>query len=88
MSAATDPKQTLDLRGLLTPEPVIRLAEARAEWFPGDSVRIVADDECFANDFLRWSAGCELELLSLRYMAGGETELVLRVPGTGRRLGT
>jgi TusA-related sulfurtransferase len=80
MSATTVPKTTLDLRGLASPEPLMRLADARAGWAAGDTVRIVADDDCFTNDFLRWSAGCELEKLSLRYLAGGETELVLRVP--------
>jgi hypothetical protein len=38
------------------------------------------DDECLANDFLRWCVGSELDLVSLRYPSTGETKLTLRVP--------
>ena len=81
MSVGTSPNMTLDLRGLPNPEPIRRLAEASSEWRSGETVRVLADDECFANDFLRWCVGRELGLLSLRYLATGETELTLRMPG-------
>jgi len=86
MTTATVPNLTLDLRGLQNPEPIIRLAEAATGWRAGDTVRVLADDECFANDFLRWCVGCELDLLSLRYLPTGETEFTLRVPGRLQRL--
>lgn len=85
MSVGTVPNMTLDLRGLPNPEPILRLSEACAEWRSGDIVRVLADDECFANEFLRWSVGRELGLLSLRYLTTGETELTLRMPGRARR---
>ena len=86
MTTATVPNITLDLRGLQNPEPILRLAEAATEWRAGDTARVLADDECFANDFLRWCVGCELDLLSLRYLPTGDTELTLRVPRGVRKL--
>lgn len=86
MTIATVPNMTLDLRGLPNPEPIVRLGEAAPGWRAGDTVRVLADDECFANDFLRWCVGSELDLLSLRYLPSGETELTLRVPGRTQRL--
>ena len=81
MTTATVSPRILDLRGLLNPEPILRVAQATADWHAGDTVQILADDECFANDFLRWSVGSELDLLSLRYLPSGVTELTLRMPG-------
>ena len=78
------PYTILDLRGLPNPEPILALAEAAARWGVGETVRVLADDECFASDFLRWCAGSQLELLSLRYPTTGETEVTLRVPGPQR----
>jgi len=86
MAIATVSNITLDLRDLPNPEPILRLAEAATEWRAGDTVRVLADDECFANDFLRWCAGSELDLLSLQYLPTGETELTLRMPGRVQRL--
>ncbi len=86
MAIATLLTITLDLRDLPNPQPILRLAEAAAEWRAGDTVRVLADDECFANDFLRWCAGSELDLLSLRYLPTGETELTLRMPERVQRL--
>jgi TusA-related sulfurtransferase len=80
VTPAAIPNLTLDLRGLQNPEPILSLAEAAANWRSGDTIRVMADDKCFASDFLRWCVGCELELVSLRYPSGGETELTLRVP--------
>jgi TusA-related sulfurtransferase len=80
------PNITLDLRGLPNPEPILRLREAAPGWRPGDTVRVQADDDRFANDFLRWCVGCDLDLLELRYPPGGQTELTLRVPRTAHRL--
>lgn len=77
---------TVDLRGLPNPEPIVKLEEAAVSWRPGDTVRVLADDPCFANDFLRWCVGCDLDLLELRYPAGGETELTLRVPTVAHQL--
>jgi TusA-related sulfurtransferase len=86
MAIATVPNVTLDLTGLPNPEPILSLAEAAAHWRAGDTVRVLADDECFAGDFLRWCVGSELDLLSLRYLPSGETELTLRVPRGTQRL--
>lgn len=86
MAIATVPNITLDLKRLPNPEPILRLAEAAAGWRAGDTVRVLADDECFASDFLRWCVGCELDLLSLRYLPTGETELTLHMPGGIHRL--
>jgi TusA-related sulfurtransferase len=86
MAIATVPNITLDLRGLPNPEPILRLSEAAAELHAGDTVRVLADDERFANDFLRWCVGCDLDLLSLRYLPSGETELTLRMPGRLQKL--
>jgi TusA-related sulfurtransferase len=80
------PNITLDLRGLPNPEPILRLGEAATDWQPGDTVRVLADDDCFASDFLRWCVGCELDLVQLRYPPGGQTELILRVPRLAERL--
>jgi TusA-related sulfurtransferase len=80
MSVATVPNVTLDLRGLQNPEPILRLSDAAPHWHAGDTIRVWADDECFAGDFLRWCTGCELELVSLRYPSSGVTELTLHVP--------
>ena len=81
MSPGITPTITLDLTGLPNPESILQLAQAADKWHSGDRVRVLADDECFANDFLRWSAGSDLDLISLRYLPAGETELTLRVPG-------
>jgi TusA-related sulfurtransferase len=86
MTTTTVPNITLDLTGLQNPEPILKLAEAATEWRAGDTVRVLADDECFANDFLRWCVGCDLDLLSLRYLPSGETELKLRMPRGASRL--
>jgi TusA-related sulfurtransferase len=80
------PDLTLDLTGLPNPEPILRLSEAATNWRPGDTVRVLADDECFVSDFLRWSVGSELDLLELRYPPGGQTELTVHVPRTAHRL--
>jgi len=85
MSVATAPNVNLDLRGLLNPEPILKLADASATWRSGDVVRVLSDDDCFANDFLRWCVGCELVIVSLRYLDAGVTELSLRVPGRSPR---
>ena len=86
MTLATAPNVTLDLRGLQNPEPILRLADAAAYWGTGDTIRVLADDECFASDFLRWCVGCELDLVSLRYPSAGVTELTLHVPRGVQRL--
>ena len=88
MSVASVPNITLDLRGLPNPDPILRLAEAVTDWRSGDTVRVLADDDCFANDFLRWCVGSELVLLSLRYLPTGVTELTLRIPGAIHSLST
>src|SRR3981081_2264846 len=86
MAIPTVPNINLDLTGLPNPEPIVRLAAAAADWRAGDVVRVLADEECFASDFLRWCVGCELDLLSLRYLPTGETELTLRMPGGAPQL--
>jgi TusA-related sulfurtransferase len=70
----------LDLRGLQNPEPILALVGAAAAWHAGETIRVLADDACFVNDFLRWCAGSEFDLVSLRYPSTGETELVFRLP--------
>lgn len=86
MSVETVPDITLDLRGLRNPAAILKMAEAAGDWQTGDIVRVMAGDECFANDFLRWSIGCELDFVSFRYLPSGETELMLRMPhGAHRR---
>ncbi|HEY8740635.1 MAG TPA: sulfurtransferase TusA family protein [Candidatus Dormibacteraeota bacterium] len=86
MSGATVANLTLDLIGLPNPEPILRVADAAADWAAGETVRVLADDECFTSDFLRWCAGRELDVLSLRYLATGVTELTIRMPGVRRGL--
>jgi len=81
MTPASIADVTLDLTGLLNPEPILRLAEAAHRWDAGQTVRVIADDQCFANDFLRWTAGGDLDVVSLRYLSNGQTDLLLRVPG-------
>ncbi|MHB8508332.1 MAG: sulfurtransferase TusA family protein [Candidatus Dormibacteria bacterium] len=88
MAIAPVPDITLDLRGLQNPEPILRLAAEAATWQPRDTVRVLADDKCFANDFLRWCVGSELDLVSLRYPSNGETEITVRVPRGVRGLST
>jgi TusA-related sulfurtransferase len=80
MAVATVPNITLDLRGLANPDSILRLADAVGRWVAGDSVRVLADDSCFVNDFLRWRDGSDLDLLSLRYLPNQVTELTLRMP--------
>jgi TusA-related sulfurtransferase len=83
MTAVTSPvvpNVVLDLRGQPNPEPILGLANAANLWRGGDVVRVVSDDSCFANDFLRWCSGRALDIISLRYLPGGETELTVRVP--------
>ena len=86
MHVSTLPNITLDLRGLPNPEPIARLDEAAGGWRPGDTVQVLSDDPCFANDFLRWCAGCDLDLVELRYPPGGETAVMLRVPNVPRHV--
>lgn len=89
MSSATVktvPNISVDLRGLQNPEPILSLAEAANQWRGGDTVRVLADDQCFANDFLRWCVGVDLDILSLRYLPTGETELTLRVLAGAQRM--
>ena len=81
MAVATVPEVTLDLRGLLNPDPILRLADASGRWVAGGRVRVLADDKCFVSDFLRWRDGSELDLISLRYLPSGVTELMLQTPG-------
>ena len=80
MDIPTVPEVTLDLTGLLNPDPVLRLADASGRWVAGGRVRVLADDRCFVSDFLRWRDGSELGLISLRYLPGGVTELMLQTP--------
>ncbi|MEA2683665.1 MAG: Sulfurtransferase TusA [Chloroflexota bacterium] len=80
MTPATVPNLTLDLRGLPNPEPILSLAVAAADWRAGDTICVLADDDRFASDFLRWCVGCDLDLVSLRYPSNGVTELTLHVP--------
>lgn len=54
MSIAAVPDVTIDLRGLLNPDPILRLADAARSWVAGGTVRVLADDKCFVSDFLRW----------------------------------
>ena len=86
MTISTLPNRTLDLRGLQNPEPILSLADAAAYWHANDTIRVLADDECFASDFLRWCVGSELDLVSLRYPTAGVTELTLHVPRGVQRL--
>ena len=81
MAIATVPDETLDLRGLLNPDPILRLADASGRWVAGGRVRVLADDKCFVSDFLRWRDGSELNLISLRYLPCGDTEITLQTPG-------
>ncbi len=74
------PNIILDLTGLQNPEPILDLARAANSWRGGDTVQVLSDDKCFANDFLRWCAGSDLDVVSLRYLPSGETQLTLRVP--------
>lgn len=80
MSIAAVPDVTIDLRGLLNPDPILRLADAARSWVAGGTVRVLADDKCFVSDFLRWRDGSDLDLISLRYLASGDSELTLQIP--------
>jgi TusA-related sulfurtransferase len=60
MAITTVPNIIVDLTGLHNPEPSLRLDEAATKWRAGDTVRVVANDEYFANDFLRWCVAASL----------------------------
>ena len=81
------PNIVLDFTGLMNPEPILGLARAAVSWHAGDTVRVLSDDECFANDFLRWCSGSELDIVSLRTLPTGQTELTVRVPRNANRAG-
>ena len=81
MAIATVPDDTLDLRGLRNPDPILRLADASGRWLAGGRVRVLADDKCFVGDFLRWRDSSEMNLISLRYLPCGVTEITLQTPG-------
>ena len=57
--------QTIDLRGLQCPTPIVRLNEEVTQFRTGDDFFAVADDRAFEMDIAAW---CEItgnELLSL-----------------------
>ena len=72
--------RTLDLRGLPNPEPILVLAQAADSLDFGDSIAVLSDDACFANDLIRWAGGTDLQVISLRYPTRDLTEAVLRRP--------
>ena len=63
MSAAGN--TTLDLRGLLCPQPIIDLAREMGKIDVGEDIVILSDDAAFPLDLRAWCAGTGHELLDL-----------------------
>lgn len=58
-------KPTLDLRGLLCPQPIIDLAREMGKIDVGEDIVILSDDAAFPLDLRAWCAGTGHELLDL-----------------------
>ncbi len=56
---------TLDVRGLLCPQPIIDLARVMGEIAVGEELLILSDDMAFPADVRAWCAGTGHELLDL-----------------------
>ena len=60
-----EPKVVLDLKGLLFPMPVVKLAKAVKELQAGDIVEATASDPCVLADIPAWCKSTGNELLKM-----------------------
>jgi cysteine desulfurase len=75
-------KPTLDLRGLLCPQPIIDLAREMGKIDVGEDIVILSDDAAFPLDLRAWCAGTGHELLDLA-SAGPDHRARIRKSGRG-----
>ena len=63
---AQDVCATVDATGMLCPRPIIELGKALRQTEPGDTIYVIATDEGFFPDLLRWIRSRSAEVAALR----------------------
>ena len=72
------PKQTLDLRGLLCPLPVVKIAQAIKTVGVGDEIEATATDPGVLADIPAWARSSGNELISMDKVDGKQFRFVVR----------
>ena len=76
---------TLDVRGLITPEPCLQVAAALEHMGPGEVIEVLNNDPFSVSDIIRWCSYEGVEYLELRYLPHGVDRFLLRKPRTPGR---
>jgi TusA-related sulfurtransferase len=71
---------TLDVRGLVTPEPCLQVAATLRQMRPGEVLEVLNNDPFSVSDIIRWCSYEGTEYLELRYLPHGVDRFLLRKP--------
>ncbi|MFX0114094.1 MAG: sulfurtransferase TusA family protein [Candidatus Hodarchaeota archaeon] len=72
-----EPTETLDVRGLLCPMPILKLSKAAKKMEKGTIVKVIATDLGTIADIPAWARQKGAEVLSIK--EGEEIEFMVRV---------
>jgi TusA-related sulfurtransferase len=80
MIAPESQRRLIDLRGLRSPQPVLVLADEAERVGPGETIGILSDDRYSQADFLTWCVSAQMDVIEMKYLAGGVERFVFRRP--------
>ena len=72
--------RTIDVRGLLSPQPVLVLADEAERIGPGETIGILSDDPYSNEDFIRWCVSAGMDFIERKSLVDGTHRFVFRRP--------